>query len=102
MVPVRRVVVDVLKPHEPPLVEFSRRLGTVDGVEAVDVAVIEIDRDVQNVRVIVEGEDLEYPRVEDSVEELGATVHSVDEVACGEYLVADRPTDQYDRPSWLR
>lgn len=94
MVSVRRVVIDVLKPHDPPLVAFTERIGAIETVESVTTSLIELDREVQNVKATVEGEDVDVEALEEGVEELGATVHSVDQVACGEWVVEDRPTPQ--------
>lgn len=94
MAPLRRLVVDVLKPHDPPLVEFTDRVAEIDTVEGVTASLIELDKEVQNVKLTVEGPDLEVAAIEKAIEELGATVHSVDQVACGEYIVADRRTLQ--------
>mgnify|MGYP006282125801 CR=1 FL=1 len=94
MVAVRRVVIDVLKPHEPPLAEFTERVAQLDTAEAVTTSLIELDREVQNVKATVEGEDVDIDALEAAVENLGGTVHSVDQVACGEYVAEDRPTLQ--------
>lgn len=94
MSPIRRLVVDVLKPHDPPLPEFASRLADVESVAGVTVTLVELDREVQNVKLTFEGETVEYDAVEAAVERLGGTVHSVDEVACGEYIVEDRQTPQ--------
>lgn len=94
MAPVLRLVVDVLKPHDPPLYEFTSRLAEVACVAGVSVTLVELDKDVQNVVVTVEGDALDYEEVEAVVERLGATIHSIDQVACGEYVVEDRGTGQ--------
>lgn len=94
MAPVRRLVVDVLKPHDPALVEFTEHVSEVDGVAGVTSSLVELDREVQNVKLTFEGESLDVDAVEASVEELGGTVHSVDQVACGERVVRDHPTLQ--------
>ncbi|MEF8852875.1 MAG: DUF211 domain-containing protein [Haloarculaceae archaeon] len=92
----RRVVLDVLKPHEPPLLAFTERVDAVDCVDAVTSSLIELDQEVQNVKLTVEGEDLDYAAVEDAVAGLGGTVHSVDEVAYGEYVAEEGRTPQDD------
>ena len=94
MAPVRRVVLDVLKPHEPSIVEFAQRVTATDGVAGVTASLVELDREVQNVKLTCEGEDLDFAALEARIEGLGGTVHSVDEVACGEVVVEDRPTFQ--------
>jgi hypothetical protein len=102
MAPVRRIVLDVLKPHDPELLEFSQTVAEVEGVEAVDVSLIELDREVQNVKLVVEGEDLDYEALQRTVDDLGATIHSVDEVACGEYRMDAAATTSLVSPTWLR
>ena len=94
MAPVRRLVVDVLKPHDPPLLEFARRISEVETVEGVSASLIELDNEVQNVKLTFEGDGLSFESIEAAVERLGGTVHSVDEVVCGERVVEDRPTHQ--------
>ena len=96
MAPLRRLVVDVLKPHEPPLVQFADRVAEVDVVEAVRVSLIELDQEVQNVELTVEGSALGYDAVEDAIEGQGGSIHSVDEVARGEYVVDGRPDSRDD------
>jgi hypothetical protein len=94
MAPVRRLVVDVLKPHDPPLLAFTEHLSELDSVEGASTSLVELDQEVQNVKFTVEGPDLDYDAVEATVENLGGTVHSVDEVACGDVVVEERPTHQ--------
>lgn len=98
MAPVRRVVVDVLKPHEPDLVEFTERVAEVGGVEGVTSSLVELDKEVQNVELTVEGGDLDFGTVEAAIENLGGTVHSVDQVVCGDVVVADRRPPRTGEP----
>jgi hypothetical protein len=94
MAPIRRLVLDVLKPHEPSVLEFSRRVGDVESVEAVNASLIELDNEVQNLKLTFEGTDVEFDSVRDAIEGQGGTVHSVDQVACGDYVAEERPTPQ--------
>ena len=54
MTSVRRLVLDVLKPHDPSLVEFTDQLSRVDGVAGATCTLVELDREVQNVEVTLE------------------------------------------------
>ena len=94
MVAVRRLVIDVLKPHEPPLLAFTEQVAAVDGVDGATCSLLELDQEVQNIKTTVEGAELDFDAVESTVEDLGGTVHSVDEVACGDIVVEERPTQQ--------
>lgn len=94
MPPLRRLVVDVLKPHDPPLLEFTEQVAGAESVAGATASLIELDQEVQNVKLTLEGEAVDFEAVEAVVENLGGTVHSVDHVACGEYAVDDHPTLQ--------
>lgn len=94
MAPVRRLVLDILKPYEPPMLELAQNVADTGGVAGVNATLIEMDKEVQNVKLTVEGEGIDYDSVEEHIRDLGATVHSVDEIVCGEYMVEDKRTFQ--------
>ncbi|WP_459191677.1 DUF211 domain-containing protein [Halosimplex sp. J119] len=90
----RRVTLDVLKPHDPPLLEFTEHVADIEGVDGVSSSLIELDQEVQNVKLTIEGDALDYATIEEAVGGLGGTVHSVDQAAYGEYVVEERRTPQ--------
>jgi hypothetical protein len=90
----RRLVLDVLKPHDPSLLEFTERVAAVKEIDGITSSLIELDQEVQNVKLTVEGSDLEYATIEEQIGELGGTIHSVDQVAYGEYIVEEPRTHQ--------
>jgi hypothetical protein len=90
----RRVVLDVLKPMEPDIVELSQLLADLEGVDGVNIAIYEIDRRVENAKITIEGNNLPYEKVVFVIEENGGSVHSVDEVAAGKILIEDVITPQ--------
>jgi hypothetical protein len=94
MAAVQRLVIDVLKPHDPPLLEFTDQVAETESVEAVTSSLIELDQEVQNIKLTFEGEDVDFTAIEERIETLGGSVHSVDQVACGDYIVTDRRTLQ--------
>ncbi|MFC7249957.1 DUF211 domain-containing protein [Halomicroarcula sp. GCM10025324] len=94
MVAVRRLVLDVLKPHSPRLTTFTEQVTEAESVAGATVSLVELDQEVQTIKLTLEGESVAYDEVETIVEGLGATVHSIDEVSCGEYVVEERATFQ--------
>jgi hypothetical protein len=91
---IRRLVLDVLKPHKPSVVEVSEALSHLQGVEGVNVIIYEIDQQVENAKIIVGGIGISFDDVKKKLEELGATVHSIDEVAAGKRIVEEVRTPQ--------
>jgi hypothetical protein len=94
MASIRRLVLDILKPHEPSITEFAQKLETVEGVEGVNVTLIEIDMEVQNLKATLEGENIDDEQVSTVVEELGGSIHSTDEIVCGSKIVEKTQTPQ--------
>ncbi|WP_254524126.1 DUF211 domain-containing protein [Natrinema caseinilyticum] len=92
--PIRRLVLDVMKPHEPDILEFSRAVADSEGVDGANVALIETDRVVQNLKLTIEGGDIDATAVEEDIAGLGGTVHSIDEVVCGDRLIDQQDTPQ--------
>jgi hypothetical protein len=93
MARIRRLVMDVLKPHQPSIVELTRQLADLDGVEGVNSSLIEVDEEVKNVKLTMEG-DIPEEEVRDLIDGSGASIHSIDEVAAGERLVDKINTPQ--------
>ncbi len=94
MAPIRRIVLDVLKPHEPSILEFAQASAKSGGVEGVNAILVEIDESVQNIKITVEGNDIDYEELRSTLEELGGSIHSIDEIVCGEHIVEESKTPQ--------
>jgi hypothetical protein len=91
---IRRLVLDVLKPHEPTIIELASQLSDLDGVEAVNISIYEIDLRVENAKITIEGENINYEIVDHVIQENGGTVHSIDEVVAGKMIIEDAETPQ--------
>jgi len=91
---VRRLVLDVLKPLEPTIIQLAQQLSGLSGVEAVNISIYEIDRRVENAKITIEGDDLSYENIDQVIQENGGTVHSIDEVVAGKIIIEDAETLQ--------
>jgi len=91
---VRRLVLDVLKPLEPTIIELAQQLSVLSGVEAVNISIYEIDRRVENAKITIEGANILYESVDQTIQENGGTVHSIDEVVAGKMIIEDAATPQ--------
>lgn len=91
---IKRVVLDVLKPHHPGIVELSQRLSVLQGISGVNITIVEVDQDTETVKITVEGNAIIFDDVETSITEAGAVIHSVDSVSAGKRLVEEVETLQ--------
>lgn len=94
MAPIRRLVIDMLKPHDPSMYTVAGEIADLEGVEGVNAALVEVDEDVENIKLTIEGEAIAFDPIEETIETLGGTIHSVDMAACGDRLVEQRATPQ--------
>jgi len=77
---ISRLVLDILKPHLPSLVDFSMEVSRVQGVKRVNAVLVEVDAETDSIKLTVEGKGIDYGELESVVKRLGAAIHSVDEV----------------------
>jgi hypothetical protein len=96
----RRIVLDVLKPHDPSIVDLAQRLAMIEGVDGVNISIYEVDRKVENAKITIEGSDLRYADLLVMIEDAGASIHSIDEAVAGKVMIDDSPTLQ-DSPNSL-
>ena len=91
---IRLIVLDVLKPHEPSILKIAPALSDIKGVDGVDITVYEIDSKVENVKITIEGKDIQFMEVKHVIDENGGTIHSIDKVSSGSELIKEAQTHQ--------
>lgn len=94
MTTIRRLVLDILKPHKPELIELADTLCSLKGVSGVNLVLYEIDKSTETVKLTIEGNSLAYPEIKRKIEDAGGVIHSIDEVAAGRKLVDEVETPQ--------
>ena len=91
---IRRLVLDTLKPLEISIVDMAKQLSEMEGIGAVNISIVEIDRKVENAKITIEGEDIHQKEVYQFLEDQGASIHSIDEVVAGRTIIDDAATLQ--------
>ncbi len=82
-VPIRHLVLDILKPHKPSIIEFVSEIAKMDGVDSAEMEVEEMDEKTESVKLIIEGKRLNFSKIEDALRDMGGSVHSIDKVFAG-------------------
>lgn len=80
MVVVKRLVLDVLKPHQPNALEFSQAVARAGGNYRVCIKVLEVDEKTETLQVIVDGDSIDFDSIQAAISDLGGSLHSIDEV----------------------
>jgi len=76
----KRVVLDVLKPHLPNALDFANAIADRNSGCRVTVTVTAVDEKTESTVVAVEGENIPFEDISATIISLGASVHSIDEV----------------------
>lgn len=80
MTKIRRLVLDVLKPHEPNALDFASALAELGTDYHINLTVIEVDKKTESTMVTIDGADIHFDNIKAAIEKMGASVHSIDEV----------------------
>ncbi len=80
MVSIKRVVLDVLKPHQPNALEFARVIAAAGADYLVRLTVIEMDENTETLQIEVAGNEIDLESVQAAISEMGGSLHSIDEV----------------------
>lgn len=93
--PLRRLVLDVLKPIKgPSIIDVGREVASIKGIEGVNITVKEIDVETITLSITIEGEDIDFSSVERKLEELGCIIHSIDQVVAGKRIIDETDVEQ--------
>lgn len=77
---VTRLVLDVLKPHQPNALAFATKLADLDPQYHVQLSVQEVDEQTESVVLHINGEDIDFEKLTEQIRFMGGSVHSIDEV----------------------
>jgi hypothetical protein len=80
MAAVKKLILDVLKPHQPNALEFGQRIATDAPGCRIRVTVEEVDEKTDTLKVVIEGADIDFESVQQAITDMGASLHSIDEV----------------------
>lgn len=80
MATIRRLVLDVLKPHQPSAIVFASTLADCSADYWVNLDVTEMDEKTETTVITIEGENILFEELAEAIERMGGSIHSIDEV----------------------
>jgi hypothetical protein len=91
---IKRIILDVLKPHTPSIIEVAERLGNLKGITGVNISLEEVDAETDSIKITIEGSNINYEKVKNEITECGAVIHSIDGVSAGMKIIEEVNTPQ--------
>ena len=80
MVFVKRLVLDVLKPHQPNALEFSSAIAEAGTDYRVYLTVLEVDENTETLQIEVKANAIDFSAVQSAIANMGGSLHSIDAV----------------------
>jgi len=77
---IKRIVLDVLKPHQPQGIDFAKTLAELSVGYQVIYAVDEVDEKTESVIIEIKGDNIDLDPIKDAIHAMGGSLHSVDEI----------------------
>ena len=90
---IKRVMLDVLKPHQPSIIEVLKNLMTLKG-SRVNISLDEVDAQTDSVKITIEGTNIDYAQVKKELAECDAVIRSIDGVSAGVKMIDEVNTPQ--------
>ena len=89
-----KIVLDVMSPAQQSIVDLVDSLSKIDGIAQVDVALSELEKNVEDFKVTLEGYSLDYDSIQEAIKEFGAVIRNVDNVISAEGYVPQQDSEK--------
>lgn len=82
-----KIVLDVMSPAQQSIVDLVAILSKIDGVAQVDIVLSELEKNIEDLKVTLEGYGLDYESIRGAIKDFGGVIRNVDNVvSAGEYI----------------
>ena len=89
-----KIILDVMSPAQQSIVDLVESLSAIDGIAQVDIALSELEKNVEDFKVTLEGYNLEYNKIQEAIKEFGAVIRNVDNVISAEDYVPQQDSEK--------
>ena len=89
-----KIVLDVMSPAQQSIVDLVEVLSAIKNVAEVDITLSELEKNVEDFKVTLEGYDLSYDRIGEAIKDFGAVIRNVDNVVSAEEYIPKHDSDK--------
>lgn len=83
---ITRIVLDVMSPAQLSMVDLAKELEKIDGVLQIDINLSELEKNVEDFRVTLDGFGLNYEKIRDVIKDFGAVIRNIDSMTMKQYV----------------
>jgi len=88
---IRRILLDALKPRDTSVVDLSKTLCSVEGVDECGVVVVDVDVKTETIKLTIKGHNIDYDAMSKIMEEQALSIKGVDEIDVEKVKPAPKP-----------
>jgi uncharacterized protein len=91
---ITRIMLDVMSPAQQSMVDLAEKLGKIDGISQVDITLQELEKNVEDFKVTLEGYGLDVEKIREVIKDFGAVIRNVDSITSAKHYVLNRSDDK--------
>ena len=89
-----KLVLDVMSPAQQSVIDLVGILNTINGIAQVDVTLSELEKNVEDFKVTLEGYDLDYQKIRTAINDFGGVIRNIDNIVSAEKYVPKQDHDK--------
>ncbi len=91
---ITRIMLDVMSPAQQSMVDLAEKLGKIDGISQVDITLQELEKNVEDFKVTLEGFGLDVEKIREIIKDFGAVIRNVDSITSAKYYNPNKGDDK--------
>jgi len=89
-----KLVLDVMSPAQQSIVDLVGHLSAIDDIAQVDITLSELEKNVEDFKVTLEGYNLDYDKIRMAIKEFGGVIRNVDNVTSAEEYIPQQDSEK--------
>lgn len=89
-----RIVLDVMSPAQQSMVDLIDKLNKIEGISQVDITLQELEKNVEDFKVTLDGYGLDFEKIREIIKDFGAVIRNVDSITSAKHYVPNRSDDK--------
>lgn len=91
---ITRIVLDIMSPAQQSMVDLAERLSKIDGISQVDITLSELETNVVDFKVTLDGYGLDFERIREIIKDFSAVIRNVDYISSAKQRVPHNDDDK--------
>jgi len=89
-----KIILDVTSPPQQSISTLANILSQIQGVALIDIVLSELERNVVDFKVMIEGYALNIEEIRNAIKEFGGTIRNIDNLVTAEKYIPQQDSDK--------